>query len=81
MLQHFGSYEVFNSKSNLYSLADIFSDTRIVDHIIVTRKSVSCDYDQMEHVYNIVVDNCKILDSCGNWAILQYLEAYCIKTK
>ena len=35
----------------------------------------------MEHVYNIVVDNCKILDSCNNWAILQYLEVYCTKKK
>ena len=35
----------------------------------------------MEHVYYIVIDNCTTLDSCNNWAILQYLEAYCIKMK
>ena len=53
--------------TNLNSLADIFLDTRTVDH--------------MEHVYNSVNGNCKILDSCNNWAIMQYLEAYYIKTK
>ena len=67
MFQHFQSCEEFNYKLNLYSLADIFSDTRTVDHI--------------EHVYNSVIDNCKILESCNNWTILQYLEAYYIKTK
>ena len=60
MFQHFCSCEVFNYKLNLYSSADIFSDTRMVDH--------------MERVYDSVIDNCKILDSCNNWAILQYLE-------
>ena len=67
MFQYFLSCEKFNQKLNLYSLADIFSVTKIVDH--------------MEHVYYIVVDNCKILESCSNWAVLQYLEAYCIKPK
>ena len=67
MFQHFWSCEEFNCKLNLYSLANIFSDTGTVDHI--------------EHVYNSVIDNCKILESCNNWTILQYLEAYYIKTK
>ena len=67
MLQHFWSCEQFNYKLNLYSLADIFSDTSTADHI--------------EHVYNSVIENCKILESCNNWAILQYLEACHIKTK
>ena len=67
MSQHFRSCQKFNYKLNLYSLADIFSDTSTVDHI--------------EHVYNSVIDNCKILWSCNNWAILQYLEAYHIKMK
>ena len=67
MFQHFRSCEEFNYKLNLYSLADIFLDARTVDH--------------MEHVYNGVIDNCKILDSCNNWAILQYLEVYYIKSK
>ena len=62
MFQHFRSCEEFNYKLNLYSLADIFSHTKTVDHI--------------EHVYNSVMDNCKILESCHNWAMLQYLEAY-----
>ena len=67
MFQHFRSCEGFNYKLNLYSFADIFSDTRRLDH--------------MEHVYNSVIDNCKVLDTCNNWAILQHLEAYCIKMK
>ena len=67
MFHHFRSCEKFYSKLNLYSQADIFSDTSTVD--------------QIEHVYNSVTDNCKILESCNNWAILQYLEAYHIKTK
>ena len=46
MFQHFESCEKFNDKLNLYSLADIFSDTSTVDHI--------------EHVCNSVVDNYKI---------------------
>ena len=28
-----------------------------------------------------VIDKCKILESCNNWGILQYLEAYQIETK
>ena len=64
---NFWSRKKFNYKLNLYGLADIFSDTSTIDHI--------------EHVYNSVIDNCKILESCNNWAILQYLEAYHIKTK
>ena len=67
MFQHFESCEKFNDKLNLYSLADIFSDTSTVDHI--------------EHVCNSVVDNYKIWESCNNWAMLKYLEAYHIKTK
>ena len=67
MFQHFQSCEEFNCKLNLYSLTYIFSDTRTVD--------------PMELVYNSVIDNCKILDSCNNCAILQYLAAYYIKTK
>ena len=67
MFQHFWSCEEFNCKLNLYSLADVFSDTGTVGHI--------------EHVYNSAIDNCKILESCNNWTILQYLEAYYIKTK
>ena len=67
MFQHFRSCEKFNYKLNLYSLSDIFLDNSAVDHI--------------EHVYSSVIDNCKILESCNNWAILQYLEAYQIKTK
>ena len=55
MFQHFRSCEEFNYKLNLYSLADIFSDTRTVNFS-------------------------KILESCNNWTILQYLEAYYIKT-
>ena len=66
-LHNFWSCEEFNYKLSFYSLADIFSDTRTVDH--------------MEYVYNSVIDNCKVLDSCNNWAILQYLEAYYIKTE
>ena len=56
-----------NYKLNLYSLADIFTDTSTIDHI--------------EHVSNSAINNCKILKSCNNWAIWQYLEAYHIKTK
>ena len=56
-----------NYKLNLYSVADIFTDTSTIDHI--------------EHVYNSAINNCKILKSCSNWAIWQYLEAYHIKTK
>ena len=68
MFQHFRSCEEFNYKLNLYSLnLYSFSDTRTIDHI--------------EYVYNSVIDNCKILESCNNWAILHYLEAYYIKTK
>ena len=67
MFQHFWSCEEFNDKLNIYSSADISSDIMKVD--------------QMEHVYNIVVDNCKILDSCSNWPILHYLEDFCKKTK
>ena len=67
MFQYFWSCEKFDYKLNLHSLAEIFSDTSTVDHI--------------EHVYNNVIDSCKILESCNNWAILQYLEAYHIKTK
>ena len=67
MVQHFRSCEKFNYKLNLYRLTDVFSDTSTLDHI--------------EHVYNSVIDNCKILESCNNWATLQYLEAYHIKTK
>ena len=37
---------IFQHFPNLYSLADISSDTRTVDHI--------------EHVYNSAIDNCKI---------------------
>ena len=55
MFQYFRSCEEFNYKLNLYSLADIFSDTRTVDH--------------MEQVYNSVIDNCKILDTCNNCAV------------
>ena len=33
MFQHFRSCEEFNFKLNLYSSADILSDTRTVDHI------------------------------------------------
>ena len=67
MFQHFRSCEGFNYKLNLYSLADVFLDTRTVDHV--------------EHVYNSVTENYKISDSCNNRAIIQYLEAYYIKTK
>ena len=67
MFQHFRSCEEFNHKLNIYSLADIFSDTWTVDHI--------------EHVYNSVIENYNILDSCNNWPILQYLEVYYMKTK
>ena len=35
----------------------------------------------MEHVYSSAIGNCKILDHCSNWATVQYLEAYFIKTK
>ena len=35
----------------------------------------------MEHFYNRVIYNCKVLDSSNNWAILHCLEAYYIKTK
>ena len=52
MFQHFRSCEEFNYELDLYSLADIFSDSRTVDH--------------MEHVYNSANGNCKILDSCNN---------------
>ena len=67
MFQHFRSCEKFNYKLNPNSLADIFSDSSAVDHV--------------EHVYNSVIDNCKILESCKNWRIMQYPEAYHIKTK
>ena len=67
MFQHLKSCEAFHYKLNLFSMADLFSDYQTVDHL--------------EHVYNSVIDNCKILDSCTNWAILQYLEAYHIKMK
>ena len=43
MFQHFQSCEEINYKLNFYSLADISSDTRTVDHI--------------EHVYNSAIDN------------------------
>ena len=48
MFQHFWSCEKFNYILNLYSPADIFADTRTVDHI--------------GHVYYSVIDNCKILE-------------------
>ena len=67
MFQHFQSCEKFSYKLNLYSLGDAFSDTSTVNLI--------------EHVYNSAIDNFKILKSCNNWAILQYLEAYHIKSK
>ena len=35
----------------------------------------------MEDVYNRAIGNCKILNLCNNWDILQYLEVYFIKTK
>ena len=38
------------------------------------------DTRTVEQVYNSV-DNREILESCKNWTILQYLEAYHIKTK
>ena len=53
------SCEDFNYKLNLYSLAHTFSDARTVNH--------------MEYVYNKVIENCKILDSCNDWAKLQNL--------
>ena len=56
-----------NLKLNLHNLTDILSDTRTVDH--------------MEHAFNSAIDNCKILDPCNNWAILQYLVAYYIHMK
>ena len=59
--------EEFNYRLNLHSLAEILSDSGKIDH--------------MEHVYDSVIDNCKVLDSCNNWAILQYLEAYYVKTE
>ena len=65
--QHFQSCENFSYKLNLYSLADTFSDTSTVNLI--------------EHVYNSANDNFKILKPCNNWAIVQYLEAYHIKSK
>ena len=67
IFQNFRSCEQFNYKLNLYSLADISSDTKTVDHT--------------EHVYNNVIDNYKILNSCNNLAMLQYLEVFYIKTK
>ena len=67
MFQHFQSCEKFSYKLNLYSLGDAFSDTSTVNLI--------------EHVYNSAIDNFKTLKSCNNWAILQYLEAYHIKSK
>ena len=67
MFQHFRSCEEFNYKLNLYRFADIFSDTRTVD--------------QMEYVYNSVINNFETLDFCNNWAILQYPEAYYTKRK
>ena len=48
MFQHFWSFEELNCKLNLDSSADIFSDTTTVDH--------------MEHVYNGVIGNCRILE-------------------
>ena len=48
MFHHFRYCKEFNYRLNLYSLADIFSDTKKAD--------------QMEHVYNSVIDNCKVLD-------------------
>ena len=65
MFQHFWSWEKFNYTLNVYLLADIFSDTNTVDHI--------------EHVYNSVTENCKILESCKNWVILQYLKPITLK--
>ena len=38
------------------------------------------DTRTVEQVYNSV-DNREILESCKNWTILQYLEAYHIKAK
>ena len=67
MFQHFRSCEEFNYKLNLYSFADIFSDTRTVD--------------QMEYVYNSVINSFETLDFCNNWPILQYPEAYYTKRK
>ena len=67
MFQDFRSCEEFKYKLNLYSFADISSDIRTVD--------------DMEHVYNSVIDNCKILESWTSWTILQYIEVYYIKTK
>ena len=52
MLHHLWSCEEFNYRLNLYILADIFSDTRTVDH--------------MGHLYDSVVDSCKVLTSCKN---------------
>ena len=46
MFQHFRSCEELNYKLNIYSLADIFSDNRTVDH--------------MANIYNSVTENCKI---------------------
>ena len=65
MFQHFWSSEKFSYTLNVYLLADIFSGTSTVDHI--------------EHVYNSVTENCKILESCNNWVILQYLESITLK--
>ena len=67
IFQHFQSCEKISYKLNLYSLADTFSDTSTVNLI--------------EHVYNSANDNFKILKPCNNWAIVQYLEAYHIKSK
>ena len=46
MLQHFRSCEELNYKLDIYSLADIFSDNGIVDH--------------MANICNSVTENCKI---------------------
>ena len=47
---------------------------------ILGSTSVDTTVSKELHLHNNVIENTEIIDHNGNWAHLQYLEAYYIKT-
>ena len=66
LYQHLTNYARFEEYLKFYALPDIDADNTIVS--------------QELHLHNAVTENTKIIDRNNNWAHLQYLEAYYIKT-
>ena len=59
-------YDFCQSECQEIGLPDVDADNSIVSKEL--------------HLHNAVIENTEIIDHNDNWAHLQYLEAYCIKT-